>query len=167
MNAGSYGRDISQVLQRVLVWSPVLGAVWRGPGQWRAGYRCFDAGVPGRPLVILAAELGLKKAAQGEVSAQMRRWFAQKKNTQPVSAASAGCVFKNPAPDQPAGRLLEQVGLRGHRLGRMAFSEQHANFLVNLGGGRAEQAFELILLAEQRVRERFGLILETEVEVLS
>lgn len=166
MNAGSYGQDVGRVLQRVLVWSPVSGAVWRGPGQWRAGYRRFDVGGMGRPMVILAAELGLKRAARDEVAARMRRWHARKKNTQPVRAASAGCVFKNPAPDQPAGKLLEQVGLRGHRLGRMAFSEQHANFLVNLGGGRAEQAFELIMLAEQRVQERFGLVLETEVEVL-
>lgn len=167
MNAGSHGREMGQVLRRVLVWSPNQGAAWRGPGQWRTEYRRFDAGVAGRPAMILAAEFWLKKTARDEVSAGMRRWFAQKNATQPLHAASAGCVFKNPAPEQPAGLLLERAGLRGYRVGGMAFSHRHANFLVNLGAGRAEQAFELMELARLRVRERFGLALETEVEVLA
>lgn len=167
MNAGSYGRDMGQVLQRVLVWTPAQGVLWREVGQWRAGYRSFDSGVPGRPVLILAAELRLRQDAPGAVQARMRESYARKKATQPVTMASAGCVFKNPSPDRPAGRLLDQAGLRGVRRGGMAFSAQHANFLVNLGGGRSGDAFELLELARGRVREVFGLRLETEVRVVA
>lgn len=166
MNAGSYGRDIGQVLKRVLVWSASEGAVWREPGQWRAGYRFFDAGVPGQPVLILGAELLLRRASKDAIQARMRQCYAQKKASQPVTMASAGCVFKNPSPDQPAGRLLDQAGLRGHRLGNMAFSERHANFLVNLGVGRSEHALELLALARRRVKDLYGLYLETEVKVV-
>jgi UDP-N-acetylmuramate dehydrogenase len=167
MNAGSYGRDLGQALKRVLVWTPAEGVLWREFGQWRAGYRSFDPGVLGRPVLILAAELRLRHDAPEMIQARMRQCYARKKASQPVTMASAGCVFKNPSPDQPAGRLLEQAGLRGMSRGRMAFSEQHANFLVNLGGGRSEDAFALLELARERVRNSFGLRLETEVKVVA
>jgi UDP-N-acetylmuramate dehydrogenase len=167
MNAGAYGRDLGQLLKRILVWTPAEGVLWREFGQWRADYRSFDPGVLGRPVLILAAELRLRRDAPEAIHARMRQYYTQKKSTQPVTMASAGCVFKNPSPDQPAGRLLEQAGLRGMRLGKMAFSGQHANFLVNLGGGRSEDAFALLELARQRVCDLFGLRLETEVKVVT
>lgn len=167
MNAGSYGREMDQVLQRVLVWSPLEGTVWTTPGQWRAGYRFFDAGVAGHTVLILAVELLLKRDDQNAIRARMQKFYTRKKSSQPVTMASAGCVFKNPSPQQPAGMLLEQVGLRGRRVGNMAFSEQHANFLVNLGKGQSEQALELMETARTHVRERFGLDLETEIKVVS
>lgn len=167
MNAGAHGLETANLLQRVLVWSPIQGPVWREPGQWRAGYRYFDVMAAGEPVMILGAELLLRQDAQDAIRARMRRWYARKKAGQPVTMASAGCIFKNPGPDMPAGKLLDQVGLRGHRLGNMAFSQQHANFLVNLGHGRSEHALELLEMARSAVHERFGLKLETEVKVLA
>jgi len=78
---------------------------------------------------------------------------------------SAGSVFKNP-PNDFAGRLIEEVGLKGKRFGNMAFSHQHANFLVNLGGGSFAEAITLIELAKKRVYEKFGVKLEEEVIIL-
>ncbi len=78
---------------------------------------------------------------------------------------SAGSVFKNP-PDEYAGRLIEAVGLKGKRVGNMAWSDRHANFLVNLGGGSYEDAIILIQEAKNRVLERFGILLEEEIIVL-
>ncbi|WP_457595240.1 UDP-N-acetylmuramate dehydrogenase [Hydrogenimonas sp.] len=78
---------------------------------------------------------------------------------------SAGSAFKNP-PGDFAGRLLEAAGLRGYRKGGMAFSERHANFLVNLGGGTFQEAIGLITLGRARVRERFGITLEPEIRIL-
>lgn len=66
----------------------------------------------------------------------MRHNFLKKKSKQPVTAWSAGCVFKNPAPDMSAGKLLEQAGFKGKKLGGMAFSSLHANFLINEGEGQ-------------------------------
>ncbi len=167
MNAGSYGRDMAQVLKRILIWTVSQGVVWREPGQWNAGYRFLDLGVAQGPALILGAELKLRRARKDAIQSEMRRFYLRKKATQPLAMASAGCVFKNPDPGQPAGRLLDQAGLRGHRLGNMAFSERHANFLVNLGGGRAEHALELLEYARKRVFDVFGLDLKTEVMVIS
>ncbi len=79
---------------------------------------------------------------------------------------SCGSCFKNPKGDF-AGRLLESVGLKGFSIGGVAFSPQHANFLVNLGGGSFEDAFALIELAKKRVFEAFNIMLECEVQIIS
>ncbi|GMB93726.1 UDP-N-acetylenolpyruvoylglucosamine reductase MurB [Helicobacter bizzozeronii] len=78
---------------------------------------------------------------------------------------SFGSCFKNPSGDF-AGRLLEAVGLMGFNLGRVGFSEKHANFLINLGGAHFEEALDLIELAKERVFNAFGIILQEEVCIL-
>ena len=81
------------------------------------------------------------------------------------SEPSAGSVFKNP-PGEYAGRLIEAVGLKGKRVGNMAISSMHANFLVNLGGGTFEEAITLIEEAKSRVQNRYGIALEEEIIIL-
>lgn len=78
---------------------------------------------------------------------------------------SAGSCFKNPQGDY-AGRLLEEAGMKGYRIGDMAFSEVHANFLVNLGDGKVEDALELIELAQKKVIEKSKVKLELEVKIV-
>jgi UDP-N-acetylmuramate dehydrogenase len=78
---------------------------------------------------------------------------------------SAGSCFKNP-PGDAAGRLIQEAGLKGYRIGDMAFSEQHANFLVNLGEGTFEDAISLIRLAQKRVEESTGILLELEIIII-
>lgn len=91
--------------------------------------------------------------------------FAQMRSNQP-SVPSAGSCFKNP-PNDYAGRLIEAVGLKGKHVGAMAFSEVHANFLVNYGGGTYEDALFLIKEAQKRVLEEFKIELQCEVVLLS
>ncbi len=91
--------------------------------------------------------------------------FAAMRTNQPKDP-SAGSAFKNP-PGDYAGRLIEAVGLKGKRIGNMAWSEVHANFLVNLGGGTYEEAMALITLAEAEVLKRFTVTLEREIIVIS
>ena len=74
-------------------------------------------------------------------------------------------VFKNPPEGTSAGKLLDEAGFRGKRLGGMCFSEIHANFLVNEGKGSADAALELIRSAQSAVWERFGIQLQTEVKL--
>jgi UDP-N-acetylmuramate dehydrogenase len=78
---------------------------------------------------------------------------------------SAGSAFKNPEGDY-AGRLIEGVGLKGIHKGRMQWSDVHANFLVNLGGGRFEDAKYLIDLAKERIHKEFKILLEEEIKIL-
>jgi len=78
---------------------------------------------------------------------------------------SAGSCFKNP-PNNYAGKLIEDAGLKGFRIGDMAFSDVHANFLVNLGNGKVEEAFEIIDIAKKRVLEYCGIELELEIKIV-
>ena len=103
--------------------------------------------------VVFHKELGFSKENQDK--------FVKMRDNQP-QMASAGSCFKNPKNDF-AGRLIEAVGLKGHRIGDMEFSSTHANFLVNHGDGTFEEAISLINLAKQRVKEQFKIELETEI----
>lgn len=123
-----------------------------------------------------AIEYGYRKTSINEVvfeavfelhrgfSAQRLEMFAQMRSNQP-NDPSAGSCFKNP-PGDYAGRLIEAVGLKGVRRGNMAFSEVHANFLVNYGGGSYEDAISLIKEAQMKILETFGIALQCEVVIL-
>ncbi|GAB6126082.1 UDP-N-acetylmuramate dehydrogenase [Humidesulfovibrio idahonensis] len=166
MNAGSYGVETGAALTRVRLWTPEGGLVWRAVSACEFGYRHFNPGVSGFCLVW-EAEFKLAQDDAQAVRARMEAVYAKKKASQPVTAKSAGCVFKNPVgAGMSAGKMLDESGMRGKRLGHMAFSELHANFLVNLGGGTTAQALELMDFGKNAVRARFGVELETEVVVL-
>lgn len=166
MNAGSFGREMADLVSRVLLFSPCCGLRWVGREDVRMGYRLFAPRTFDDYFIVLGVELTLVRGGRDEVGAAMAGCMDKKKATQPIAAASAGCVFKNPEGDA-AGRLLQAAGFRGKALGGMAFSEVHANFLVNTGGGTAHEAFELIAQARDEVASRFGVGLELEVKVVS
>jgi len=127
---------------------------------------------------ILAKDLGLAYRKSGidsivyEAGFTLQRGYSEKlrqqllvlRSNQPKEP-SAGSVFKNP-PGEYAGRLIEAVGLKGKRVGNMAFSSIHANFLVNLGGGRYEEAMALINEAKERVMNRYKIELQEEIIIL-
>jgi len=128
---------------------------WKEKDQIEFGYRKTSI-----EEVVFEAVFELEKG----FSAERLDMFAQMRSNQPHDP-SAGSCFKNP-PGDYAGRLIEAVGLKGKRIGAMAFSEVHANFLVNYGGGRYEDAIELIHEAQHRVQETFGIELQCEVVIL-
>lgn len=88
--------------------------------------------------------------------------LAHRKATQPLQLPSCGSVFANP-PGDSAGRLIDEVGLKGHRIGDCEISQVHANWIVNLGAGTARDVMALIALAQDRVAKRFGIMLRPEV----
>ena len=102
--------------------------------------------------------------AQKGYSVDQYDMFAQMRSNQP-SDPSAGSCFKNP-PNDYAGRLIEAVGLKGKRVGAMAFSDVHANFLVNTGGGTYADALSLIEEAKKRVKAQFNINLQCEVVII-
>ncbi|MBU1001978.1 MAG: UDP-N-acetylmuramate dehydrogenase [Proteobacteria bacterium] len=166
MNAGSFGCDMAQFLTRTLLFSPCCGLRWVDREGVRMDYRFFAPRTYDNYFIVLGAELELTRADVPLINEAMSRCLDKKMVTQPIKAASAGCVFKNPEGDA-AGRLLDEAGFRGKALGGMVFSDVHANFLVNAGGGTSDQAFELIAQARDEVARRFGVGLELEVKVVS
>jgi UDP-N-acetylmuramate dehydrogenase len=96
---------------------------------------------------------------------EYERIKSKRKESQPIQIPTAGSTFKNP-PTDSAGRLLEKVGMKGYRVGQVAFSEKHANFLINLGGAVFEDVVKIINHAKRRVFEEFGIELEEEVRLV-
>jgi len=150
MNAGVKEYEIAGVLRWVRTHKGVVPKEELG-----LAYRKSDI-----DAIVYEAGFAIKKGFDEELR---KRLLALRKN-QPKDP-SAGSCFKNP-PRDFAGRLLEAVGLRGYRIGDAAFSEMHANFLVNLGRARFDEAMALIELAKRRVFEEFGIELEEEIIIV-
>ena len=95
---------------------------------------------------------------------EQQKLFNKMRDNQP-NMPSAGSCFKNP-PEHSAGFLIESVGLKGYEIGEMSFSKDHANFLINLGDGTFDEAMQLINLAQKKVKEKFAINLELEIEIV-
>jgi UDP-N-acetylmuramate dehydrogenase len=159
MNAGAYGRDWSDVLARALVVS-AEGERWLGAEELGLEYRRSSLR-PGE--VVARVEYRLEPRPPGEIKAEVAELVARRKETQPTNKRTFGSVFKNPAGDVGAGKMLELCGLKGHRLGGAQVSPKHANFIENAGGATSADCVALMSEARRRAYEEFGAVLEREV----
>lgn len=151
MNAGLKGHSISDNLLEIRTSNAILG-------KDECGFAYRKSTIKG---VIFE---GVFRAIKGFDSTLLASFDEARKN-QP-KGASFGSIFKNP-PNDSAGRLIEAVGLKGHKIGACELSAKHANFLINHGGGSFNEALELINLAKSEVKAKFGVELETEVVILN
>lgn len=117
-----------------------------------------------RKSEISGVILGARFKVNGKFDENLDKAIQEKRKNQPKGASFGSC-FKNPANDS-AGRFIQNVGLKGHRIGGCGFSDIHANFLINYGGGSFDEAIDLIKLAKKRVFENFGINLEEEVKII-
>jgi UDP-N-acetylmuramate dehydrogenase len=115
--------------------------------------------------IILNAELRLEPATYEEIDEKLAKMDLMRE-TQPRGIRSAGCFFRNPAPDAPAGRLIDECGLKGANEGQAAVSDVHANFLVNRGGATPAEMLKLMHRVRSSVMERAGLWLQPEVRMI-
>jgi UDP-N-acetylmuramate dehydrogenase len=114
--------------------------------------------------IVLSAGLTLKNATKQDVSVKIEEFSKRRKASQPPGA-SMGSMFKNP-PGDYAGRLIEDAGLKGTRIGRAEISPIHGNFFVNHGKTNASDIRALIKLVKKTVFEKFGIDLELEIELI-
>jgi UDP-N-acetylmuramate dehydrogenase len=162
MNAGAYGGEWKGVLARALV-ATAEGSEWRSADRLGLEYRRSRLG-PGE--VVGTVEFRLRPRSPDEIKAHVRELNARRKAAQPVNRRTFGSVFKNPGHDLSAGRMLEAVGLKGHRIGGAQISPRHANFIENADGARTADALALMAEARRRAYEQFGVALEHEVALL-
>jgi len=162
MNAGAYGVEFRDILIDALVVGPG-GARTLGPAELDLSYR-HSSLAPGE--VVARARLRLEPRPAQEVKARVAELLARRKASQPTTKRTFGSVFKNPSAEQGAGRLIDECGLKGHRIGGAVISERHANFIENAGGAASADAVALMAEARRRVHERFGVVLEHEVRFL-
>ncbi len=162
INAGAYGVEIFDVLEQVRLVSSTGERRQAAASEIPHGYRWTR--LIETHEIVASARLKLRQASRREIEAKTRQ-VAEKRRGALPSEPNAGSVFKNP-PGDYAGRLIEACGLKGARRGGASISLRHANVIVNEGGATAADVFELMRLARDSVRERFGITLSPEVEML-
>jgi UDP-N-acetylmuramate--L-alanine ligase/UDP-N-acetylenolpyruvoylglucosamine reductase len=161
MNAGAMGGSTFEAVESVR-FMDFAGCVHeRSVEQMEVEYRSCPHF---RNHIALSAVLKGRPEASEAIAAKMNACSQKRWKSQPA-APSAGCMFKNPA-SIPAGRLIEELGLKGTRVGGAVISDVHGNFIVNEGGATAEDILELIELVKHRARAACGIELETEVEII-
>ena len=162
MNAGAYGREFKDVLvDAVVVDAEYVRTLT--PAELGLSYR-HSAVHPGE--VVAEVRLRLEPSDEATVKARASELLAQRKSTQPTNKRTFGSVFKNPEGGRGAGRLIEECGLKGHRIGGAVISPRHANFIENADGATSADCIALMAEARRRVRDEFGIELEHEVQFL-
>ncbi len=166
MNANAYGGDLSRVLEWAEITGPGLSER-RGPEQLGFSYR---RSALGRREIVARASFALEPADSEQVKATLAGMRAQRRAAQPGGIKTFGSTFKNPdaaaAEGRSAGVLLDQAGCRGLTVGGARFSEKHANFVENADAASTADVVALMVEGRRRVRERFGVELEPEVQLL-
>ena len=162
MNAGAYGRDWREVMLDAVV-VDAFGARLVTGDQLDLSYRHSSLG---SGQVVAEVRFRLEPRPPEEVKARAAELLAQRKATQPTNKRTFGSVFKNPAEGPGAGRLIEECGLKGHRIGGAQISPRHANFIENPGGATTVDCMALMAEARRCVLERFGVRLEHEVQLI-
>lgn len=182
MNAGCFGAETWEIVAQVRTLDRAGTLHERTPSDYEIGYRHVRLKAAGgrqkaerdQPSSLIshpseewfvAASFRLARGERETSRRKIKELLQRRLATQPLDQPNAGSVFRNPQGDY-AARMIEACGLKGHRIGGAVISDKHANFIVNLGSARAADIEALIVLAEQRVKERLGVELEREVQIV-
>ena len=161
MNAGAMGASIFQVLEQVRFMDPAGHVQECSPPEIPVEYRScrfFEKNI------AVSAVLQGRPGTREEIDARLKAFSARRWKSQPA-VPSAGCVFKNPTL-MPAGRLIDELGLKGTRIGGAVVSDVHGNFIVNDANATAEDILHLIRLIQDRAQNQRGINLETEIQII-
>jgi len=163
MNAGAYGFSAGDILIEAdcVDLKGNLICLDRDSIEW--GYR--KSGLQDRGLIVVKSVFRGYRREKKLIEADMNNYLGRRKASQPLEYPNAGSIFKNP-PGNYAGRLIEESGCRGMRVGDAQVSDKHANFIVNRGKARADEVLKLISMVSDKVFSRSGIRLEAEIRVL-
>ena len=162
MNAGAYGTQIGSYVREVKVYRAAQRKMETLSGKDISFEYRHTSFAPDDMMLSVKLELPAKPCQ--EILQGIRICNEKRRNSQPLGQKSAGCIFKNP-PGGSAGRMIDELGLKGHAVGDAKVSERHANFFVNTGHASAADMLALIADVRERVREAYGVTLENEVIV--
>lgn len=160
MNAGAYGGEMQQVVESVTVMNEQGEIMELSHDFMEFGYRTSI--IKNRPFIVLEVKFCLQQGNSAEILAQMQDLARRRIEKQPLEYASAGSTFKRPEGNF-AGKLIMDAGLRGYSVGGAQVSEKHCGFVINTGNATAADIAEVIKEVQNRVKNMFGVSLETEV----
>jgi UDP-N-acetylmuramate dehydrogenase len=164
MNAGAHGSEISKVLKHAEVLTEAGEWLQLSNEDLHFRYRTtiLQEEIKG---IVTEAVFELQQGDADQISASLSAFKDRRRKTQPLQYPCAGSTFRNP-PGDHAGRLIEAAGLKGYRIGDAEFSTLHGNFIINLGQAKASDVLALIDHARKTIKEKYGVTLVPEVEVI-
>lgn len=163
MNAGAYGGQMSDVIEYTVAYDREKDLIYR---IYDGGFSYRKSCYMNRPLVCLGAAFMLIRGNETEIKAKMAQNMAMRREKQPLEYPSAGSYFKRPE-GYFAGKLIDDCGLKGFRVGDAKVSEKHAGFIINVGNATFGDILELEEKIKERVRQEFGVTLEREVRIIA
>lgn len=167
MNAGAHGKSISDVVKSVKLLNLTTGDI-RTDVNLKKSSNYRKSGIEFEKEIFLSAELALQGGEDPTcLLDEMSRLKAARKASQPLEFPSAGCVFKRPHPDQPIGKLLDELGCKGMRVGGASVSTKHAAFIINEGGASATDVINLMWKIQKKAEKERGMTLEREIRIIS
>lgn len=163
MNAGAYGGEMKDVVTHVTVVDEAGDVRELEAEELQFGYR--RSLLQTRPWIVADIRMALRSDLHERILARMSHNQYLRESMQPLSYPSAGSVFKRP-PGKYVGPMIQELGLKGYRIGGAQVSEKHAGFIINRGSARAADVLALIQHIREKVQERFEVWLETEVRII-
>lgn len=160
MNAGAYGGELRQVVKSVTVLDKEGNLLELDNETMEFGYR--TSAIKNHPFVVMEVALELTAGSKEDIGAKMDELAAKRREKQPLEYPSAGSTFKRPE-GYFAGELIMNAGMRGYQVGGAQVSEKHCGFVINTGNACAADIADVIHEVQERVKDRFGVDLETEV----
>lgn len=162
MNAGAYGSEIKNVIKSVLVLNENLELEELSKDRLELGYR--SSIFQKNNYIILGGTIELETGNKDNILSEMNELNAKRREKQPLNFASAGSTFKRPE-GYFAGKLIEDSGLKGKKIGGAQVSEKHAGFIVNTGTATTDDIINLMDFCKKTVYEKFGVMIEPEVRI--
>lgn len=162
MNAGAFGEEVEGVVENILVLTHQGKLMTKCRSELAFSYRNLSLA---EKSIVVKANFRCVQKRREMVSRKVSDYLMRRKATQPLEYPSAGSIFRNPQNDY-AGRLIEEAGLKGKKVGGAMISPKHANHIVNIGEAKAEDVLTLMELARQKVKEDTGIELETEIRII-
>ena len=162
MNAGAYGKEMKDVIKTVSLLDAAGKKKIMNREEISFGYRKTEFPPD---TIILSAQFKLKKDERFKIKERISEILQSRQSKHPLEFPSAGSVFKN-LPGQAAGKLIEEMGMKGMAVGGAQISPKHANFIVNKGKATASDVLDLIALIQARAEKEKGISLEPEVVIV-
>ena len=163
MNAGAYDGELKDVVTSVTVCDPDGEIYTLDNKDMEFGYR--TSAIKKRPFTVLEVTIELSSGNHDDIRNKMSELNEKRRTKQPLEYPSAGSTFKRPT-GYFAGKLIMDAGLRGFSIGGAAVSEKHCGFVINKGGATAADVYEVIVEVQERVKDKFDVILEPEIVFL-
>lgn len=165
MNAGAYGNNMSNIVKSVIVLNEKFQIKEIPLEKLKFDYR-YSIFQDNKNLICVAANIKLEHGNHDEIASKIKENLLKRKNSQPLEYPSAGSVFRNPEGNN-AGKIIEELGLKGKNIGGAEISTKHANFIINKNNASSSDILKLIKLVQKEVKDKYKIDLKLEQQLVN